>query len=263
MSEEEVTQDIQVVQNENNGTSVSIDASSILNPEPPVEEPEVVVPDKFKAEDGSINTEALLKSYLELEKVGGEPVPDTPAEEPQEEPQADFDLQPYYDKFTSGEEITEEDINTISGGMKIAPDLVKRYIDLNTQDIKATLEDANNRIYNVVGGKDRYDDMISWANDNLSTEQVTAVNAQMDNPVFAEQGATLLKSLYEQANGKEPQVTATPSAVSAQDFDPAGEFYSIAEVREAQRGAKYRAGDPRTHAEFDAKLARFKARQNS
>ena len=63
MSEEE--QKIEIVDASNNdGASVSVDVESILNPpEEEVQENTITVPDKFKNEDGSVNSDALLIFY--------------------------------------------------------------------------------------------------------------------------------------------------------------------------------------------------------
>ena len=247
---------------DNPNTSVSVNVEEILNPPPVDPEPTLNIPEKFQNEDGSVNQEALLKSYLELEKGTA------PKEEPKVEPPVEtegFDLTPYYTKFDSGEEITAEEGTAIAEGMNIDEALVSQYVSLKTNERSQAMaqaeQDADTRIYNTVGGEEQYNKMIEWAGGNLTTEEHQILNMQLDNPVFAERGANLLKSLYESANGKEPTISVTPSAVDSTKIS-GDEFFSIEEVREAQRDPKYRAGDPRFHAEFDAKFARFKARQS-
>ena len=241
---------------------VSIDSS--------LEAPEntITVPDKFQNEDGSVNTDALVKSYLELEKSG------VPTAEPEVEPQvetpeaneSDFSIDTYYSKFDKGEDITAEDITAISTGLNVPDNLVQSYVELHTKQrselTSKAQETADNTIYETTGGKEAYDRMISWATDNLGEEQHKALDIQLDNPVFAKQGAMLLKSLYESANGKEPEVTLQPNA-DAPVKGPIGddEFLDQSEVRLAQRDPRYLAGEARYHKEFDEKLARFLARQ--
>ena len=263
MSEEE--QKIEIVDASNNdGASVSVDVESILNPpEEEVQENTITVPDKFKNEDGSVNSDALLKSYLALEK--GEA---TPEETPEVTPEAleettGFKLDDYYAKWEKGEAIDEADVTTISEGMNIPADLVKAYVDMYSERQTNVQSGADGRIYDTVGGEEKYNDMVEWAGKSLDDTQLEALNVQLDNPVFAEKGASLLKALYEGANGSEPQVRIEPSAQDVGDSLDPGEFQSEGEVREAQRDPKYRSGDPRTHREFDAKFARFKARQRA
>jgi hypothetical protein len=262
MSEEE--SNISVEQTGASSTTVSVNVEDIMNPPEP-EPQESNIPEKFRNEDGTLNQESLLKSYQELEKNRQDPpkeeetpTPDQVAEE------AGFDLNPYYSKFEKGEEISVDDIDAISSGLSIPKDLVESYVSMHTESRKQALSsieaDADARIYNTLGGEDNYKKMSDWAGENLTTDQLAMVNAQLDNPVFAEQGAVLLKSLYETANGKEPSVTVEPTASQSLDLRE-DDFQSMEEVREAQRDPKYRDGDPRTHREFDRKFARFMARQ--
>ena len=263
MSEVEELTGIEIndLANEQEGT-ISVDIGTVETPE--VTEEVSNVPEKFQNEDGTLNTDALLKSYTELEKGRGVEPEVKPEVEPKVETEG-FDLQPYYDKFSQGTEITEEDINTISSGMSIDSSLVESYIKLHTEsnsNARAEAEaDADSRIYATVGGEEAYSQMSAWASTNLSESEMANLNLQLDNPVFAEGGAKLLKALYENANGTEPVVKIEPTAdlqLNTQDPD---EFYSEQEVREAQKDPKYLAGDPRTHALFDAKLGRFLARK--
>ena len=131
---------------------VSIDSS--------MEAPEntITVPDKFQNEDGSVNTDALVKSYLELEKSG------VPTAEPEVEPkvetpeanESDFSIDTYYSKFDKGEDITAEDITAISTGLNVPDNLVQSYVELHTKQrselTTKAQETADNTIYETTGG---------------------------------------------------------------------------------------------------------------
>lgn len=265
MSEEAVDLQVNDLAEEQEGTiTITTDSFSETPEETPQETSSV--PEKFQNEDGTLNTDALLKSYTELEKTRMEPKVDTPEETPEEPKEAEgFDLQPYYDKWGAGNAITDEDVSKISEGMGVSDDLVRSYVELHTNQRSAEIAkaeaDADTRIYATVGGEESYKQMVEWASTNLSEGEMSNLNLQLDNPVFAETGAKLLKSLYENANGKEPSVKIDPPADVPLDSQDPNEFYSQEEVRAAQRDPKYLSGDPRTHALFDAKLARFLARK--
>ena len=234
---------------------ISMD-QALAQEEPPTSN----VPEKFQNADGTVNVEALANSYLELEK-GITQAPPEPNPEINPTDDSGFDLQPYYDKFATGQAIGEEDINTISAGMNIPKELVQTYVDLKAQEVQAVATNTDATIYDTLGGEDTYNKMSEWAGKNLSDEQLVGLNAQLDNPLFAQNGAILLKSMYENAVGKEPEVTPQPSASVDLGITDADEFQSRTEVLAAQRDPKYLANDPRTHAIFDAKLARWMARQ--
>jgi len=63
-----------------------------ISQEQPSPESTPEVPPKFKGEDGALNTTALIKSYLELEKKMGSRIPVDPADQCPDKPE-DYDIQ--------------------------------------------------------------------------------------------------------------------------------------------------------------------------
>lgn len=229
----------------------------------------IELPEKFANAENP--QEALLKAYNELQgklsgnestpsdgedttsgETGGDTSPEGEGED------TGFSLESYQQKWDQNQSLSDEDWDTIHQETGIAMDTLRAYesLTLNAKESQQSATNAENdaKIYNTVGGRDNYDEMISWANDNLSDVQVDALNAQLDNPLFSEMGATMLKNMYETKAVKEPGVNtstlATSSVGATQD-----RFLNRADMHKLQSTEAYRNGDPKTHAEFDRKLA--------
>ena len=152
------------------------------------------------------NPQELEKAYKELEsKLGkrsqeepeaSEEVEESEPESEQEETTASDDedidtsfLDTLYSEATSND-LTEETVDKLLD-MDIA-DLADMYVAYRqevesktaSQDFTA---DQVNAIYNMVGGKDQYANLINWAQDNISEDEQQMFDAVMDkgDPVAA------------------------------------------------------------------------------
>lgn len=128
----------------------------------------------------------------------------------------------------------------------IGRDLVESFI--NGQE--AILSDMRNDAYDVVGGRETYEDMVSWAADTLSPREINAFNRalenDMDTALFAIQG---LYSQYRSDVGQEPNF------ISGEVSNSAGAFQSVAELTNAMSDPRYEA-DPAYRQSVAAKLSR-------
>ena len=170
------------------------------------------VPEKFwNAETGSVNTEALLKSYSEFEKKFSSNDPadgqkdnnsqnaDDAGDESINQDAAALNYDRYTQEFTETGDLTPESYAELAKA-GIPEAMVKEYLD-GQAAIVAMRETA---AFSEVGGKDAYEQMIEWAGTNLSGSEI----AQFDKAVSGTQAEMLeavkgLKAKFVQANGSE------------------------------------------------------------
>ena len=108
-------------------------------------------------------------------------------------------------------------------------------------------------LMNQVGGEKAYDEMLTWANDNFSQQEIDMYDHVMDSgdaaaAMFAIQS---LKNAYRYANGQEGELLTGGSAPS----DPANVFRSQAEVMQAMSDPRYDS-DPAYRQDVFEKLDR-------
>lgn len=180
-------------------------------------------PEKFwNAETGTVNAEALAKSYGELERVrkpaeakpdeakpdAAKPdgqAPDTPAlRSAMDKAAADFD---------ANGDITPESYAALE-----AAGISREYTEAYVEGLKARAESVAVKVYDAVGGKDTVEKMNAWAMASLSPEQIEAHNRAVTSGDFnATVGALKsLKALFEASEGHAPsRVNAENSTVNA------------------------------------------------
>ena len=213
-----------------------------------VEQHEQLLAGKYK------NAEDLESAYLELQKKLGtndgenlegdegseeegegdyEEVPDaSPAVSLIEEASAEY--------YENDGELTPETIEKFSS--MSSQDLVNAYIEIQKNNPQAQqtqaveLSDSSvNEIQNAAGGSNAYDQLTSWAADNLPSQEIDAFDNLIDsgNVAAIKMGLTALQSKYNDANGYEGRMLQGKSPNSS------GQVYrSQAELVEAM-------GDPR------------------
>lgn len=192
--------------------------------------PDAGVPKKFMNDDGSVNVEAMAKSYSELEKKLSQPKAQaTPTEEPKEAPKTDkptevtpkeapkvenegqarelvtskgIDFDGLAREFSASGNLSEETYTKLE-----AAGINKDTVDAYIQGQVALAEKYQNEAMDAIGGKEAYQAMAEWAKDNLAPGQLKAYNQavasyDMDTVNFAVQG---LKAQYDKANGAAPK----------------------------------------------------------
>jgi len=109
------------------------------------------------------------------------------------------------------------------------------------------------KVHEAVGGEEKYGDMLKWASENWTSEEITA----FDNTMKGVDDAAImlavrgLKAVYNEANPADPNlVTGESGKVAA-----GGSFESSAQMTEAMRDPRY-ATDPAYRKEVEQKLAR-------
>ena len=196
------------------------------------------------------NAEDLESAYLELQKKLGsddeeseednegegegdyEEVPDaSPAVSLIEEASAEY--------YANDGELTPETIEKFSG--MSSQDLVNAYIEIQRNNPQAQTESVElsdssvNAIQNAAGGEQAYEQLTSWAADNLPDQEIDAFDNLIDtgNVEAIKMGLTALQSKYNEANGYEGRMLQGKRPSSSGEV-----FRSQAELVEAM-------GDPR------------------
>lgn len=164
------------------------------------------------------NAQELEKAYLELQsKMGND------QEEVEEEPEEEYEEE--YEDVEEEEEVEEE-------------------YEITDEDIEA--------LQNVVGGSEEYAQIIDWAKDNLSEQEISMYDHVMESndPIAMFFAIRALGNSYENAVGTDGELlTGTASS------NPRDVFRSQAEVMEAMSDPRYDA-DPAYRQDVFDKLER-------
>ena len=216
---------------------------------------------KFKSQDD------LLKAYEELQRKlssGEEPGEevDTPeegvetetAEEPEEEvSEARSVIDRASAAYAESGDLSEETIEELS--KMDSKELIRAYLEsykasAAQQQAATTAQADADAIVASVGGADKYAEMIAWAGENFSADEIEAYNAATQNPAAARFAVETLKNRYTAAEGYEaPLVTGGKSAPKIQGYR------SNAELARDIADPRYNS-DPAFRMDVEAKLAR-------
>ena len=128
--------------------------------------------------------------------------------------------------------------------------MVDAYIQGQTAVANAQAE----AVFSVAGGQEQYQQMVQWASQNLTQEQIAAYDAAMDSDSQQQRllAATGLYSQFQAANGKDPNLVGGKAASSATEG-----YQSWAEVTAAMKDARYNK-DPAFREQVQRKLASSK-----
>ena len=199
--------------------------------------------------------EDLEKAYKELEsKIGKPPVVEEEVKEPGLEIQdkaeevveeAGLDMDSLQKEFIDNGELTNESLSKLEK-VGISKDIVNTYIEGQ----QALAKQIESQVKNVAGGNDGYAEMITWAKDNLSEDEISTYNRivngrDLDSTMMAVQG---LKARMGQT--AEPNLIRGKSSVSSTDV-----YESYAQVTKDMNSPDY-AKDPAVRERVKAKLAR-------
>lgn len=214
------------------------------------------LPEKFKS------AEDMANAYSNLEKKMGEGKQE---EQPEAAPEETTEEQPSGSEVQQAVEAAGVDFSSLQneyneqGGLsedayaKLADagfpqDLVNSWI----KGQEALASDYQSSVQNIVGGANAYDEMITWASDNLSETETAAYDravssGDLDMVKLAVSG---LQSKYQAAEGSDPALIAGQSAPSS-----GGNYSSWSEVTQAMRDPRYKS-DPAYRQSVTSKLER-------
>ena len=187
------------------------------------------VPDKFKNEDGSVNTEALAKSYMELEnKMHSQPSEPTPEPEPvtdsgpdavveelrvPEVPEGAAEVEEQAAQVgltkTDLSDMTQEIMRSGSISEEQRASLNERGIDNAVIEVvvegqRARMRQQYSQAADIVGGSDRLSKIFGWAAHNLDDVQRAQINAGLASNA-SEITLRGLASMYDVAAANTPR----------------------------------------------------------
>ena len=212
------------------------------------------------------NAEELEKAYIELQKkLGdsddgdeeevsedeGEEVEETEAEYTEAQTLISNASQEYAETGNISDEMMEQ------FGAMSSQDLVEAYMNIQANAPEAVAEELSesevNTIKNSVGGDQAYDNVMQWAGDNLTPDQVDAFDniIATGNSNVIQMMVNGLKAQYDSSNGYEGRMLSGKSA-NAGSSDV---FRSQAELVAAMSDSRYES-DPAYRNDLLEKLDR-------
>lgn len=217
------------------------------------------------------DAEELERAYIELQKKLGsrgqqedqssEPDTEPETEEDQEESSEEEEEGPGYaflerlaEEAQAGE-FTEELINQLDN--MSARDIAEMFLEYRENmpeqpEQQAISDDDLNYYYDMVGGQDQYQNMVSWAAQNLSPEEIQAFDQVVDrgDPVSVYFAVQALNYRFLNSEGFEGELLTGRESRSGGDV-----FRSTAELVRAMDDPRYDS-DPAYRADIEAKLER-------
>jgi hypothetical protein len=185
------------------------------------------IPEKFwNAETGAVNTEALLASYVELEKknskpaVEGEPVVPNPDDQPND-PAGEL---PVGEAYAKAVEKANAELQSETGAISeetyadfAKQGISKEQIDTYVEGQIAMQELRKIHIERDLGGEEVYSSLLAWAGANYTAEEAEAYNAAAFGPSRDEalKAARSLKARYEETMGVEGKIITDGTGSSA------------------------------------------------
>ena len=160
------------------------------------------IPEKFRSADDPYK--AMAESYSELEKklAGGEPsgeetdktVPpneEGPEVEAKDDNKADdtgddsegdgqnsdglLDFNKYFQEYSSDGQLSDESYQELE-----AKGIPQEVVDIYIDGYKGKVDAAVKQAHDITGGEETYNEMIAWAEENLSQEELNGYNRQVE-----------------------------------------------------------------------------------
>ena len=211
------------------------------------------------------NAEELEKAHIELQrKLGDQSAEDETEEgeeieeveeETEDEPVEGEDiLDTLWQETISGEEFSEETLQELAS--KRPGELAKMYLQFRNQVANAEpqglTEENVEELKDSIGGEDQYQQIMGWANDNLSEDQVALFDSVIDkgDPAACYFAVQALNAQYENAVGSDGNLLTGKAPSSSSDV-----FRSQPEVVEAMSDPRY-DNDPAYRRDVMNKLER-------
>jgi hypothetical protein len=208
------------------------------------------------------DAEDLEQAYIELQKKLGDPnqrnqqpeeeQPQDEVEPPQEEVDIDFLDQLWQESL---DEYSDDTLNKLQ---EMDPtDLAQMYLEyrakVENQEPVQTLQEADvEQLQAIVGGQEQYTNMMGWAKDNLSENEIEMYDAVMDrgDPLACFFAVQALAYRFQDASGVDGQLLTGTTPSSSADV-----FRSQAELVRAMSDPRYDS-DPAYRMDVAEKLER-------
>lgn len=222
------------------------------------------IPDKFyNAETGVVDYQALAKSYVELEKTKGKPV------EPPKTPEVKTEVTPKTPEEEAANKVVTEaglDMNSLSqeyakdGSLAdasyeklakagIPKDIVDAFIDGQMAKVQVARSEA----HSITDGETGYNAMVSYAQANLSPEEISAYNNAV-NSKDSKVRDLAVRGMWSRYNSESG--TSGGDLITGKTNSKIGDgaYQSRAEMMVDMNSPKYKT-DPAFRAKVSTKLA--------
>lgn len=190
------------------------DATAKGKIEDPVEAPQRPdhIPEKFW-KDGKVDTDALVKSYTELEKKqsgakspttekpkaekpgdekkgaseqkteGAEGEKKEGGEENKSDPATSETFKPFFEEFAKDGKLSDATYEKLAKEHNLSRELVDDYIANRQAKVQAdatSIEREVSKVFDSVGGQETYTEMAAWARESLPADEIEAFNRTLD-----------------------------------------------------------------------------------
>jgi len=204
------------------------------------------VPEKFLSPDGQVDIRSLVNSYTELERAHSQPTQQQatdPASNGVMTPDDYASIMSAID--TSGDLSAEQYEAFASKGL--SQDFMESFV----KGQKAFMAQTRAEVYGSVGGERAYNEMIEWAAENLTADEVSAYDAAMMSGDMGQ-----IKLHMQGLHARFTQATNRPRmlAGNVSQSNAAGAFQSWAQVTQAMKDPRYQA-DPAYRKTIEQRLA--------
>lgn len=201
------------------------------------------LPEKFQS------PEDMAKAYSELENKLSTPQETEAAEETAREvvEDAGLDFESMSQEFWNNEGLSDETYDKLAAA-GIPSEVVDQFIDGQM----AVTNQLRQESFNTVGGEQNYNDMVEWAQNNLSDQEIGAYNAAVESgdPNATKLAIQGLNAQYRMDNGQEPNLISGEASSAS-----SGAFQSVAELTAAMADPRYNR-DPAYRKSVSDKLSR-------
>ena len=214
------------------------------------------VPEKFwDAEKGEVNQDALLNSYLELEKVKSQSDnQETDNQEADSQSQEDADkLKQEADKKVDVSSIEQEfldkgELSEDTYSKLAEAGFSKETVDMYIEGRKAVADKNTQKVYDLTAGESNYQSMIKWAADNLSQSEIQSFNDAIATEGTMQIAVEGLYARYLKNSSQEPAVNLGGETSSSTNG-----YESKAQMIEDMQNPKYKS-DPAFRKQVENKL---------
>lgn len=232
-----------------------------------VERPEWL-PEKFESAEQMAEAYANLENKLgsqdqEEYEVSDEDAPDYLVEDENEEVEYDentsaSDVQDAVETAGIDFDVLQNEYNELGGLTKDAYDALQEagfsptLVDSWIAGQEALANDYQTAVYDSVGGQEAYSNMIEWAADNFSEQEIASYDRAVNSgdTGMAQLAVEALSTRYQAAEGVEPSFIQGEATNSA-----GGSYSSWSEVTAAMKDSRYES-DPAYRQQVANKLAR-------
>lgn len=204
------------------------------------------LPEKFN------NAEELAKSYAELERKVSTPETQQPeaevktTEDLKVENTTGLNLEAYSQEYADKGELSDKTYGELEKN-GLTRDIVDAYIAGQTAIADKQVQES----YSLTGGEDNYNQMMTWATENLSESEINSFNKVIDS---GDQAATnfAISGMYARFQSN---AINEPNLLKGQAATGSDVFRSTAEVVAAMQDKRYE-NDEAYRKDVEAKLAR-------